>query len=170
MLFANALKDYMDHMNNLSIILNDNFTIVVFFKSFFIYFANSIKFIFIYLISFKWITDFVELPAIFKHNYVAILEGKNLFEVSFETELDKSFFLFLENSSLNSKNFATGFLNSFFLVLPFSVPQILAIRAFLINGLPAGIWAAMGTILGQSYFFWLYFIWIRIYYCSFFKF
>lgn len=153
MLFANALKDYMDHINNLSIILNDNFTIVVFFKSFFIYFANSIKLVFIYLISFKWITDFVELPAIFKHNYVAILEGKNLFEVSLETELDKSFFLFLENSALNSKNFATGFLNSFFLVLPFSVPQILAIRAFLINGLPAGIWAAMGTILGQSAFF-----------------
>lgn len=153
MLFATALKDYMDHMNNISIILNENFTIFVFLKSLFIYFANSIKFICFYLISFKWLTDFIELPAIFKHNYIAILEGKNLFEVSLETELDKSFFLFLENSSLNSKNFATGFLNSFFLVLPFSVPQILAIRAFLINGLPAGICAAMGTILGQVIFF-----------------
>ena len=67
--------------------------------------------------------------------------------------MDKSFFLFLDNCPLNSKNLLTGFLNSFFLVLPFSVSQFLSIRAFLINGLWAGISAASGTILGQLTFF-----------------
>lgn len=153
MLFTTALKDYLDQINNVSILLNENFTLFIFLKSFFIYFVNSIKFACIYLFSFKWMTDFIELPAIFKHNYIAILEGKNVFKASLETEIDKSFFLFLENSPLNSKNFLTGVLNSFFLILPFSVPQLIAIRSFLINGLPAGISAAAGTILGQITFF-----------------
>lgn len=155
MFFINALKDYMDHLNDLSIVLNDNFTIFIFFKSFFSYAYNSITVFLTYIISFKWLTDFIELPASFKHNYTAILEGKNIFEKTIETELDKNIFTFFETSRLNfnSKNFFTGFFNSFFLVLPFSVPQLLTIRALLINGLPAGCSAALGTICGQFIFF-----------------
>lgn len=153
MFFVNALKDYVDHINYILFNLNENFTIFIFFKSFFLYICNSLNLLFIYIISFKWITDFLELPANFKHNYVAILEGKNLFETALEIELDKNFFSFFEYSSLNSKNFFIGFLNSFFLVLPFSIPQILAIRALIINGIPAGICASLGTICGQFIFF-----------------
>ena len=153
MFFINALKDYVDHINDILFILNENFNAFIFFKSIFLYIGNSLSILFIYLLSFKWLTDFIELPANFKHNYIAILEGKNLFETALEIELDKSFFSFFENSSLNSKNFFTGFLNSFFLVLPFSIPQLLTIRALIINGLPAGIFAALGTICGQFIFF-----------------
>nr|AWX53377.1 Ycf1 [Halochlorococcum sp. NIES-1838] len=153
MLFTNALKDYIDILDNLSSVFSDHFSVLVFVKSLFFYFVNSLKLVFVYLISFKWLTDFIELPALFKHQYVAILDGKNFFEQSFETELDKNFFLFLSDSSLNSKNFGTGFINSLFLALPFSVAHMLTIRAFLINGLPAGISAATGTIIGQTVFF-----------------
>nr|YP_009367564.1 hypothetical chloroplast RF1 [Pseudoneochloris marina]ARK14530.1 hypothetical chloroplast RF1 [Pseudoneochloris marina] len=153
MFFANALKDYVDQLNDLYFMLNDNLTFFVIFKSFFIYLLTSIKFAFLYIFSFQWFNDFVELPCTFKHNYIAILEGKNVFESILETKIDSSFFQFLESKPLNSNNFFTGFLNSFFLVLPFSVPQLLTIRAFLINGLPAGIYAALGTILGQIGFF-----------------
>jgi hypothetical protein len=153
MFFINALKDYVDHINYILFNLNENFTIFIFFKSFFLYIYNSLYLLFIYITSFKWINDFIELPANFKHNYIAILEGKNLFETTLEIELDKSFFSFFEYSSLNSKNFFIGFLNSFFLVLPFSIPQILSIRALLINGIPAGICSALGTIVGQFIFF-----------------
>lgn len=153
MFFINALKDYIDHINDILFILNENFNAFIFFKSIFLYIGNSLSILFIYLLSFKWLTDFIELPANFKHNYIAILEGKNLFETALEIELDKSFFSFFDNSSLNSKNFFTGFLNSFFLVLPFSIPQLLTIRALIINGLPAGIFAALGTICGQFIFF-----------------
>lgn len=153
MFFISALKDYIDHINDIVFILNENFNIFIFFKSIFLYILNSISLLFFYLISFKWLTDFVELPANFKHNYIAVLEGKNLFETALEVELDKSFFSFFDNSLLNSKNFFTGFLNSFFLVLPFSIPQLLSVRALIINGLPAGISAALGTICGQFLFF-----------------
>ena len=153
MFFINALKDYVDHINYILFNLNENFTILIFFKSFFLYIYNSLNLLFIYIVSFKWINDFIELPANFKHNYIAILEGKNLFETTLEIELDKNFFSFFEYSSLNSKNFFIGFLNSFFLVLPFSIPQILSIRTLLINGIPAGICSALGTIVGQFIFF-----------------
>ena len=153
MFLITTLKDYIDHLNNLYVILNDNFTIFIFLKSFFIFLYQSISLFFVYILSLKWLTDFIEFPAIFKHNYIAILEGKNIFNASLEMQIDKSFFLFLENSSLNSKNFFTGLLNSFFLVLPFSVSSFLSIRAFIINGLPAGISAAVGTIIGQILFF-----------------
>lgn len=153
MFFINALKDYVDHINYILFNLNENFTIFIFFKSFFFYIYNSLNLLLIYIISFKWITDFIELPTTFKHNYIAILEGKNLFETALEIELDKQYFSFFEYSSLNSKNFFIGFLNSFFLVLPFSIPQILSIRNLLINGIPAGICSALGIICGQVLFF-----------------
>ena len=149
MFFANALKDYVDQLNDLAILLNDNFTVFTFLKSLIIYFFDSIKFFFIYFLSCKWLTDFIELPCTFKSNYIAILEGKNIFE----TNVSPSFFQFLETKPLASNYFLTGFLNSFFLTLPFSVPHLLSLRAFLINGLPAGVSAALGTILGQFTFF-----------------
>ena len=153
MFFINALKDYVDHINYILFNLNENFTIFVFLKSFFLYIFNSLNLVFFYICSFKWVNDFIELPANFKHNYIAILEGKNLFETTLEIELDKNFFSFFEYTSLNSKNFFIGFLNSFFLVLPFSIPHILAVRSLIINGIPAGICSTLGIIFGQFVFF-----------------
>jgi hypothetical protein len=46
---------------------------------------------------------------------------------------------------LTENNFGTGLLNSFFLALPLSVPHLLTVRAFLLNGIPAAIYAAAGT-------------------------
>lgn len=152
MFFITNLKDYIDHLNNLSFLLNDNFSFFIFFKSSFIYLYKSILFFFSYLFSFHWLLDFVELPAIFKHNYRAIIEGYNIFDITFQMELNKNA-LFFETSSLNSKNFLTGIFNSCFLALPFSIGSFLSIRAFLINGLPAGIFSASGTIVGQILFF-----------------
>lgn len=149
MFFANALKDYVDQLNDLALLLNDNFTVFTFFKSLFIYLFDSLKFSFIYLFSCKWLTNFIELPCTFKGNFIAIIEGKNILEAT----VNPSFFQFLETKSLTSNYLVTGFLNSFFLALPLSIPHLLTLRAFLINGLPAGVYAAAGTILGQFTFF-----------------
>lgn len=154
MFFATALKDYVDQLNDLALLLNDNFTFFTFCKSLFLYFFDSLKFVFIYIFSCKWLTDFIELPCSFKSNYIAILEGQNLFE----NNVNPSFFQFLETKALTSNFFLTGVFNSFFLALPFSVPHLLTLRAFLINGLPAGLATATGTILGQlSFFFCVFF-------------
>nr|YP_009367909.1 hypothetical chloroplast RF1 [Hazenia capsulata]ARK14887.1 hypothetical chloroplast RF1 [Hazenia capsulata] len=149
MFFANALKDYVDQLNDLALLLTDNFTFFTFCKSLLFYFFDSFKLVFIYIFSCKWLTDFIELPCSFKSNYIAILEGQNLFE----SNVNPSFFEFLETKTLTSNLFLTGILNSFFLSLPFSVPHLLTLRAFLINGLPAGVATATGTIVGQLSFF-----------------
>jgi len=178
MLFANALKDYVDQINDLAYLLNDNFTIITFLKSLVLYLGDSIKLVVFYIFSCKWLTDFIELPCRFKANYIAILEGQNLFGLN--SEVNPNFFQFLETQQRSdllitklveggkeaverignpqgffpSENlFVTGLLNSFFLALPLSVPHLLTLRAFLINGLVAGIACATGTIVGQFCFF-----------------
>nr|AOC61636.1 hypothetical chloroplast RF1 [Gloeotilopsis planctonica] len=149
MFFANALKDYADQLNDLAVFFHDNFTFFVFLKSLFVYLFNSVKLGLVYIFSFQWLTDFIELPCNFKFNYISILKGDNLAE----TYVNPTFFEFLEPKAINSNPFLTGIFNSFFLALPLSVPHLLAFRAFLMNGLPAGIISAAGTILGQFTFF-----------------
>lgn len=152
MLFVNALKDYIDEINYLSSLLDDNFINFIFLKSLVLYLLNSIKLGFLYLISFQWLTDFIELPAAFKQEYAAILEGKNVFSYQLETKLATNAFTFFDKSHFTSTNFLTGFSNSLFLSLPFSVPHLLTLRALIINGTPAGVSAAVGTFLGQTLF------------------
>jgi hypothetical protein len=48
-------------------------------------FSNSMKLFFIYILSFQWLTDFIELPCNFKANYSAILNGENVFQTILET-------------------------------------------------------------------------------------
>ena len=150
--FISALKDYVDHLNALQVILEHPLTLWILLKSFFVFIFKSISLAFVYFISFKWLTDFVELPAFFKQNYLTMIEGKSVWEGFLQMKLTKEFFPFGETSIQNSNPFFIGFLNSFFLALPLSVPHILSLRAFLIHGIPAGIYSIAGTLLGQIVF------------------
>jgi hypothetical protein len=153
MFFTNALKDYIEQVNNLFILFDGNISFFVIIKSTFLYVLDSFVLVGWYFISFQWLTDFVELPAMYKHHYSAILENRSVLETDLYMILGRDFFSFLNKSHLNSNNFATGFLNSLFLAIPCSVPQILSLRALIINGVPAGISSALGTIFGQILFF-----------------
>ncbi len=153
MFLTTALKDYIDQLNDLSLSLNDNFTLFAVFKYSLFYILDSIKLFFVYILSFQWLTDFVELPCNFKANYSAIFDGKSVLTTMLETKIGPNFFSFTKGPLLLTKNnFTTGLLNSFFLALPLSVPHLLTVRAFLLNGIPAAIYAAAGTILGQFLF------------------
>lgn len=153
MSFISTLKDYVDHMNALETVLQHPLTLWVLIKSFFVFVYKSVSLAFVYFISFKWLTDFIELPAFFKQNYLGIIEGKSAFEGGLRMQLVKEFFPFGETSIRNSNPIFIGFLNSFFLALPLSVPHILSLRAFLINGVPAGVYSIAGTLFGQILFF-----------------
>lgn len=152
MFLTTALKDYVDQLNDLSLSLTDNFTLFTLFKYSLLYILDSVKFVFVYILSFQWLTDFVELPCNFKANYSAIFDGKSVLTSILETKIGPNFFAFTNGKLLNENNFGTGLLNSFFLALPLSVPHLLTIRAFLLNGVPAAMYAAAGTILGQFFF------------------
>ena len=69
-----------------------------------------------------------------------------------ETKMGVNLYSFTSGSPINTNHLGTGLLNSFFLALPLSLPHLLTIRAFLLNGIPAAIYAASGTILGQFLF------------------
>jgi hypothetical protein len=152
MFLTTALKDYIDQLNDLSLSLDDSFTLFNVFQCSLIYIFNSMKLFFIYILSFQWLTDFIELPCNFKANYSAILNGENVFQTILETKIGPNFFSFINEKTINRNHFGTGLLNSFFLALPLSVPHLLTIRAFLLNGIPAATYAAAGTILGQFCF------------------
>lgn len=152
MFFTNALSAYIDQLYDLSFSLSDNFTLLVFLKHLFIYFINSIKLFLMYIISFNWLNDFVELPCTFRESYSTIFEGRNVLDTILETKISPSSFSFSSLKPINSNHFGTGLLNSFFFTLPLSVPHLLTIRVFLLNGIPAALFAAGGTILGQFCF------------------
>lgn len=152
MFFTNALQDYIQQLYDFSYILNNDLTFWVFFKQLLISLISSIKFVLIYIISFNWLKDFVELPCTFRESYSAIFEGTNIFETILATQLDPSFVSFGSLQPMSTNRFGTGLLNSFFLTLPLSVAHLLTIRVFLLNGIPAALCAAAGTILGQFLF------------------
>lgn len=151
--FMIAFKDYIDQLNDLAISLSGNVSVFVVFKTAVIYVVKSVGFLFWYLISFRWFTDFSEIPALVKQNYLAIFSFEDILKKTYEVDMDFGFFTFLEKSQANSNHLGTGFLNSFFVALPFSAPQILTMRALLINGVPAGVFSALGMWASQSIFF-----------------
>lgn len=152
MFFTVALKDYLDHLHELYLLFGQ-LTAFAIAKSLIGYVFHSFLFVISYLVSFRWLWDFVDLPAIAKHNYMVILDGRNVVDATLQIKCDRTFFPMLENFPLNTKTIATGFLNSLFLVLPFTVPSLISLRALLINGIPAGVASAAGSIAGQVLFF-----------------
>ena len=149
MFFANALKDYADQLNDLAFLFTENVTVLTFLKFAFLYVVDSLKFVIFYICSLRFFWDFIELPCSLHANYRLILDQTNLFE----TSIPPTFFQFFEGNRFQSSLWLTGIFNSFFLALPLSVPHLLTVRAFLINGFHAGLFAAGGTLLGQMLFF-----------------
>jgi hypothetical protein len=91
MFLTTALKDYIDQLNDLSLSLNDNFTLFTVFKYSLFYILDSTKLFFVYILSFQWLTDFVELPCNFKANYSAIFDGKSVLTTILETKIGPNF-------------------------------------------------------------------------------
>lgn len=147
MSFIPAIRDYIDLLNNVYDLNSSSISWQELISHTFIYIFNSIKFIFLYLITFQWIRDFSYLPVVIPQVSINIFK-ENYF---IETPLF-NFFNFLETPLYSSNKFLVGFLNSFFLSLPITCSHILCLRRFLIQGLFAGIFSALGTILGQLCF------------------
>lgn len=152
-MFIDVFKDYVDYLHSLSDLITGDISILVWIKGTIIYVTKSTFVLFWYIISFKWLFGFAEIPALVRHTYSAILESKSVFDARLELSIDQGFFSFIEGGRLNSNNIGTGLLNSFFLALPLSVPQLFTLRAFLVNGVPAAMFSALGTIVGQFSFF-----------------
>lgn len=146
-MFAQALKDYVDHLNYFVEggagvgILETIWGSVTFA-------GQSLIFMITYLITFQWLWHWQELPALFRENYHVVLQGKNILKSSLK--LEPEFYPILNAGVLDSRNVINGLLNAFFLALPCTCPQMVTCRAVIINGWPAAVALMMGTVVGQA--------------------
>jgi hypothetical protein len=147
MSLVTAIKDYIDLINNVYDSLSDNFTFQHIFQQSFIYIYGSIKYLVYYLVSFQWLRDFCYLPLLVPQLSTSILK-----ETFFLENPTAGFFTFLETPGYINNKFLIGLLNSFFLSLPISAAHIICARRLLIQGIPAGVAAGLGNILGQLWF------------------
>nr|YP_009105629.1 hypothetical chloroplast RF1 [Xylochloris irregularis]AIT94355.1 hypothetical chloroplast RF1 [Xylochloris irregularis] len=135
------IKDYTETLQTTAV--NDETTKQL--VAFFLHYAwdNSREF-FYYLFSLEWFRNVIFLPLQLPDNWV-----ERLIDFTVQgTEL-----IFVEASARGSNKFLTGFLNSFFLSLPFSCAHFIFLRRLFVQGLPAGIYAGLGLVGGQFLYF-----------------
>lgn len=147
MSFVTAIRDYIELLNNLYDSFSNDLNFQKIIQETIIYLLSSFKFIIVYIISFQWFRDLSYLPILIPQISTSILKETFFLDTPFF-----GFFNFLEIPSYSSNKFFIGFLNSFFLSLPFSCAHIIFIRRFLIQGTIAGIAAGLGNIFGQIFF------------------
>lgn len=112
------------------------------------YILASLKYGIVYLLSFQWLRDLAYLPLLVPQLTVSFLK-----EHSYPLENPAlNFFAFLEEPAYKHSKLFLGFLNSFFACLPISAAHILSARRLLVQGIPAGVAAGSGIIVGQCWF------------------
>lgn len=106
------------------------------------YIAKSLQIELINFISFRWIRNYslfsINIPTLFDSLSKEVSPG--------------SLFEFFQNIQLPENLFLTGFFNSLFLSLPFSIIQLISLRRLIIHGIPAATYSIAGYIIGQIVF------------------
>ena len=143
-----AIRDYIDFINSNYDALPLNEGLLSLVLPTFKYILESLKYATLYLASFQWLRDIVYLPLVVPNLTVSILK-----ETCYPFENPAlNFFTFLETPAYRDNSFVVGLLNSLFACIPISASHILSGRRLLVQGVPAGVAAGSGTILGQWWF------------------
>lgn len=147
MSFVTAIRDYVELLNTLYDSTAGHINSQVLIQETILFLFTSIKYVFVYLITFQWFRDLSYLPILVPEIYSSLLK-ENFF---LENPVSQ-FLSFIEPRSYENNKFFIGFLNSFFLSLPISCVHFIWLRRLLIQGIPAGIASGFGTVLGQWFF------------------
>ena len=143
-----AIRDYIDFINSNYDALPLEGGLPSLFVPTLKYITESFKYSVLYLASFQWLRDFIYLPLIVPNLTLSILrETCHPFD-----NPALNFFSFLETPAYRDNSFVVGLLNSFFASLPISAGHILTGRRLLVQGIPAGLAAGSGMIVGQWWF------------------
>lgn len=143
-----AIRDYIDFINSTCDALPLDGGLPSLLVPTFKYILESLKYGTLYLVSFQWVRDLVYLPLIVPNLTLSLLRETCH---PFESPV-LNFFTFLEMPAYRDNSFVVGLLNSFFVCLPISAGHILSGRRLLVQGIPAGIAAGSGMVLGQWWF------------------
>lgn len=147
MSFVTAIRDYVDFINQSYDSMSIHGNLFFLFQHTLLYLFESLKYCLFYLLSFRWITDVIYLPHLEPPLSMALLREQCVFLDILETVLRP-----LEAPSFLHNKFVIGFVNSLFVSLPTSAIHLLAGRRLLVEGIPAGVAAGLGTIVGHSFF------------------
>ena len=158
-MFIETVRDYVDYLNSFPSFINGDINILELLKATLLYVSHAFKDLVVYIFTFQWLRDFIEIPLLLRHTYTCI----DNFELAKNTQKfaklaegtsvsHLGFFSLLELDKFYSSHFGTGFFNSFFLCCPMTVSHFLTIRALLVNGVPAAISSGLGLLLGQLSF------------------
>ena len=143
-----AIRDYIDVLNSSFDSTSGGIDIKLLILPTFWYIFGSLKYVIAYLLSFQWLRDLTELPLLVPQLSLSVAKGGCY---PFESPI-LNVLTFLENAAHRENKFLVGFLNSFFSALPITSAHILAGRRLLVQGIPAGIAAGSGVVLGQCWF------------------
>ena len=143
-----AIRDYIDVINSTYDTLPLDGKLQTLLVPTVTYILGSLKYATLYVASFQWLRDFTYLPLIVPKLTLSVVR-----EVWYPFENPAlNFFTFLETPACKNNSFIVGLLNSFFACLPISAGHILSGRRLLVQGIPAGLAAGSGMILGQWWF------------------
>ena len=143
-----AIRDYIDLLNSSFDSISVGADIKLLILPTFWYILGSLKYVAVYLLSLRWLRDLIELPLLVPQLSLSIVKG-NCY--TFESPI-LNVLTFLEYGAHKENRFLIGFFNSFFSALPITSAHILAGRRLLVQGIPAGIAAGSGVVLGQCWF------------------
>ncbi len=147
MSFVPAIRDYIEMLNNVFDSLSGDINYQIIVKETLVYLFVSIKFILTYIFSFQWFRNISYFPILVPQLHSSVLN-----ETYFLQNPVSTIFTFLETPTYGSNKLILGFLNSFFFCLPISCAHVICARRLLIQGIPAGLFSGLGTILGQWWF------------------
>ena len=143
-----AIRDYIDVINSTYDTLPLDGKLQTLLVPTVTYILGSLKYATLYIASFQWLRDLIYLPLIVPKLTLSVVR-----EVWYPFENPAlNFFTFLETPAFRNNSFVVGLLNSFFACLPISAGHILSGRRLLVQGIPAGLAAGSGMILGQWWF------------------
>lgn len=130
----------------------------------FLFCLQNIKFIIFNFFSFEWVREVSQFQIFIPKVSESILRE------TFFLENYNPIHIIFDTYNLNTNKFFIGFLNGFFLSLPFSCSHLIVLRRLLVQGRVAGISASLGNICGQILFVASIIFGIRVFIIPFFSF
>ena len=158
MSFVTAIRDYVELLNHLSdSVLNAQASsegvslplipFTEFISETLRYIFKTFQYIFVYIVTFRWVRDFSLLPII-----IPQLSSSIFRETSFLDNPTSPIFGFLEMPLLKQNSFLLGIFNSLFFTVPFSIIHIVSLRRLYIKGIPSATFSIGGYLVGQWLF------------------
>lgn len=151
MSLAQEIKNYLHFLQNFVEQPNDLPSLILYLKYNLIYILNLLKDTLFFIFSFGWVHDFVELPSL-----LPVYNNSILREI-YTTQNPSQFLLdykpeFTPIVSSWNTLFFHAFFTSFYYWFPNSIIQFLILRRLIVEGIPAGLFAALGTLTAQILF------------------